>query len=44
MMMLKKQSFVQSGPPGNFLSDYRAVIYRIIAGKSSIMKQILNLV
>lgn len=44
MMMLNKQSFVQSGPPGNFYSDYRSKIYRIIAGKSLIMKQILNLV
>lgn len=44
MMMLKKQSFVQSGPRGNFYSDYRSIIYRIIARKSLIMKQILNLV
>lgn len=43
-MMLKKQSFVQSGPRGNFYSDYRSIIYRIIARKSLIMKQILNLV
>lgn len=44
MMMLKKQSFVQSGPHGNFYSDYRSIIYRIITRKSLIMKQILNLV
>lgn len=44
MMMLKKRSFVLSGSLGNFYSDYRSIIYRIIAGKCLIMKQILNLV
>lgn len=44
MMMLKKQSFAQSGPPGNLHGDYSSIIDGVIAGKSLIMKQILNLV